>query len=157
MYKVYNVYIRYMMLLVHSGKIFVLVQQGQELGYRNSKITFKEENMTAEQKKKCHAIIHAASVAAGGAGAGMAQIPGSDNAVITPIQLTMTISLGKVFGVTLTESAAKAAIGSLAASTVGRTVTQVLVGWIPGVGNAINATTAAGLTESLSIMLWNRG
>ena len=79
MYKVYNVYIRYMMLLVHSGKIFVLVQQGQELGYRNSKITFKEENMTAEQKKKCHAIIHAASVAAGGAGAGMAQIPGSDN------------------------------------------------------------------------------
>ena len=50
MYKVYNVYIRYMMLLVHSGKIFVLVQQGQELGYRNSKITFKEENMTAEQQ-----------------------------------------------------------------------------------------------------------
>ena len=83
----------------------------------------------------------------------MAQIPGSDNAVITPIQLTMTISLGKVFGVTLTESAAKAAIGSLAASTVGRTVTQVLVGWIPGVGNAINATTAAGLTESLGWLL----
>ena len=68
------------MVFVYSGKIFVLVQQGQELGYRNSKITFKEEIMTAEQKKKCHAIIHAASVAAGGAGAGMAQIPGSDNA-----------------------------------------------------------------------------
>lgn len=83
----------------------------------------------------------------------MAQIPGSDNAVITPIQLTMTISLGKVFGVTLGESAAKAAIGSVAASTIGRTVSQVLVGWIPGVGNAINATTAAGLTESLGWLL----
>ena len=83
----------------------------------------------------------------------MAQIPGSDNAVITPIQLTMTISLGKVFGVALTESAAKAILASEAASTVGRTVSQVLVGWIPGVGNAINATTAAGLTESLGWLL----
>ena len=84
-------------------------------------------------------LIHTASVAAAGAGAGLAQIPGSDNAVITPIQLTMTISLGKVFDIDLSESAAKAALGSVAASTIGRTVSQVLLGWIPGIGNAINA------------------
>lgn len=105
--------------------------------------------MTSKQKRKCHTIIHAASVSCAGVGAGLAQIPGSDNAVITPIQLTMTISLGKVFGKSLTESTALAAIGSLAASTVGRTASQVLVGWIPGLGNAINATTAAALTEAL--------
>lgn len=105
--------------------------------------------MSDEEKKKCHAIIHAASVAAGGVGAGLAQIPGSDNAIITPIQLTMTISLGKVFGKTLSESAALAAIGSVAASTVGRTASQILVGWIPGLGNAINAATAASITEAL--------
>ena len=105
--------------------------------------------MTSDQKSKCNAIIHTASVAAAGAGAGLAQIPGSDNAVITPIQLTMTISLGKVFDIDLSESAAKAALGSVAASTIGRTISQVLIGWIPGIGNAINATTAAGLTEAM--------
>lgn len=105
--------------------------------------------MTDDEKAKCHAIIHSASVAAGGVGAGLAQIPGSDNAVITPIQLTMTISLGKVFGVSLTEAAAKAAMASVAASTIGRTISQVLIGWIPGIGNAVNATTAAGITEAL--------
>lgn len=105
--------------------------------------------MTDEQRKKCHAIIHTASASAAAIGGGLAQIPGSDNAVITPIQLTMTISLGHVFGKSLTQSTALAAIGSVAASTVGRTVSQFLIGWIPGVGNIVNATTAASLTEAL--------
>lgn len=105
--------------------------------------------MTSEQEAKCHAIIHTASVAAGGVGAGLAQVPGSDNAVITPIQLTMAISLAKVFDIRLTDSAAKAAVASVATSTLGRTVSQFLVGWIPGVGNAVNAATAASLTEAM--------
>lgn len=105
--------------------------------------------MTDEQRKKCHAIIHTASASAAAIGGGLAQIPGSDNAVLTPIQLTMTISLGHVFGKSLTQSTALAAIGSVAASTVGRTVSQFLIGWIPGVGNIVNATTAASLTEAL--------
>ena len=105
--------------------------------------------ITSAQKSKCKKIIHTASVAAGAAGAGLAQLPGSDNAVITPIQLSMTIALGKVFHITLSESAALAAIGSVAASTVGRTVSQVLVGWVPGIGNGINAGTAAAITEGL--------
>lgn len=109
--------------------------------------------MTDKQKAECHAIIHTASASCAGVGAGLAQIPGSDNAVITPIQLTMTISLGRVFGKSLTESTALAAIGSVAASTVGRTVSQVLIGWMPGVGNAINAATAASITETLGWLL----
>lgn len=109
--------------------------------------------MTLLQKKKCHSIIHTASIAAAGVGAGLAQIPGGDNAVITPIQLAMTISLGKVFDKSLTESTALAAIGSVAGATVGRTVSQLLVGWIPGVGNAINAGTAAAVTESLGWLI----
>lgn len=109
--------------------------------------------MTDGQRTKCHAIIHTASAAAAGVGAGLAQVPGSDNALLTPIQLTMTISLGKVFDINLSESAALAAIGSVAASTIGRTASQFLVGWIPGIGNAINATTAATLTESMGWLL----
>lgn len=52
----------------------------------------------------------------------LAQVPCSDNVVITPIQLTMAISLGKVFDIELDQSAAKAAaagIEAAAASTLG--------------------------------------
>lgn len=105
--------------------------------------------MTDAQKRKCEGIIHTASVAAASVGAGLAQLPGTDNAAIVPIQITMAIGLAKVFGIELTRSAALTAIGAASASTVGRTVSQFLVGWIPGVGNAVNATTAAGVTEAL--------
>lgn len=108
--------------------------------------------MTADQRSKCHAIIHTASASAAAVGAGLAQLPGSDNAAITPIQLAMTVSLGAVFGIQLIQSAA-AALASVAAATVGRAVSQVLVGWIPFVGNAINASTAAALTESVGWLL----
>ncbi len=111
------------------------------------------EFMTKEQKDKCHAIIHTASAAAGAVGAGLAQIPAGDNALLTPIQLTMTISLGKVFDIHLTESAALALTTTLAVHQIGRAASQFLVGWIPGIGNAINATTAAALTESMGWLL----
>ena len=58
-----------------------------------------------------------------------------------------------MFDIELTETAAKAAIASAAASTIGRTAVQFAVGWIPGLGNAINATTAAGLTEAMGWIL----
>ena len=109
--------------------------------------------MTDTQKAKCHAIIHSASASAAAVGAGLAQIPCSDNAVITPIQLVMTISLGRVFGLELTESAAGAAVASVAAATVGRTVSQILIGWIPIAGNLVNAGTAATVTEAIGWLL----
>ena len=65
----------------------------------------------------------------------------------------MTIRLGNVFGMQLEESAAKAAIGSVAGATIGRAVSQCLVGWIPGIGNAINAGTAASVTEALGWLI----
>ena len=105
--------------------------------------------MTSREIGLCNGIIHSASAAAGAVGGGLAQLPGSDNLIITPIQLTMAISLGKVFGIELDQSAAKAAVASAAAATIGRTASQVLIGWIPGVGNIINAATAATLTETM--------
>lgn len=109
--------------------------------------------MTRKQRIKCHAVIHTASVAAGGVGAGLAQIPGSDNAVITPIQFAMTVSLGEIFDIKFTDSAAAAALTTLTGSTVGRGISQALIGWLPGMGNAVNCTTAAGITETLGWML----
>ena len=105
--------------------------------------------MTSREVGLCNGIIHSASAAAAAVGAGLAQVPGSDNLIITPIQLTMAVSLGEVFGISLDQRAAKAAVASAIAAKIGRTTAQVLIGWIPGIGNIINAATAATLTEAI--------
>ena len=111
--------------------------------------------MTHDETVKCNAIIHSASGASAAVGAGLAQLPCSDNAIITPIQLTMAISLAKVFGLTINDGAAKAAVASAAAAVVGRTASQVFCGWFPVIGNIINAATAAGVTEAIGWALAN--
>lgn len=105
--------------------------------------------MTDEQKSKCHKIIHTAAVSAGAIGAGLAPIPGSATVPITGIQIGMIVSLGAVFGLDITKSAAASILGGAAASIGGQTVSQFLVGWIPFLGSVINATTAVSITEGL--------
>lgn len=110
-------------------------------------------NITSAQRGKCHAIIHSASVSAGAIGAGLAQVPCSDSLLIAPIQVAMTVALGRVFGLELTDSAAKASLATVASTTVGRAISQVLLGWIPIAGNIINASTAASITETMGWLL----
>jgi uncharacterized protein (DUF697 family) len=105
--------------------------------------------MNEEQRIRCHAVIHSASTAAAAVGAGLAQIPVADNAVIVPIQVTMVVALGNIFNQHVTDSVANGMILGSAASLVGRTISQFFVCWIPVVGNAINATTAAIITEAI--------
>jgi uncharacterized protein (DUF697 family) len=105
--------------------------------------------LTREEREKCGSIIHQASGAAALVGSGMAQIPLSDAVLIAPIQIKMITAIGSVFDVDLTESAAKGLFAALSASCVGRVASQLLVGWIPIVGNLVNACTAAGLTEAM--------
>lgn len=105
--------------------------------------------MTTAKKIQSHAIIHAAAVAAGGVGAGLAQIPCADSIPLSGIQITMIVSLGGIFGTKITRSAANAVVLAFAASYAGRSATQLAAGWIPGFGNAMNATTAAALTEAM--------
>ena len=105
--------------------------------------------MTKSKERKCHKIIHSASASAGAAAAAASQVPGSDSAIIVPIQVTMIISLGKVFGETIDKSWAKSALASYIATFVGRKISQFAIGWIPGLGNVVNASTAAGVTEMI--------
>jgi uncharacterized protein (DUF697 family) len=109
----------------------------------------KKLDIPSDMLNKCNGIIHTASVACGGVGTGMAQIPASDNAVIVPIQMGMIVSLGAVFGLKISDSAAKSIMASAGASITGRTVSQFLVGWMPLIGNTINTATAAGVTEAI--------
>ena len=105
--------------------------------------------MTDDEKTKCHAIIHTATVAAGGVGTGLAQLPGSDTIPITAIQVGLVISLGAVFGMEITKSVATSIVGGFLSAASGRFISQILVGWIPGIGNIINAGTAVAITETL--------
>lgn len=105
--------------------------------------------MTDKEKKNCHHIIHTNSLAAAGIAAGLAQLPNADIAPLMALEVEMVMALGRVFDISLTQSAAKGLVASLAGATVGRGISQWLVGWIPGWGNAINATTAASVVEAL--------
>lgn len=105
--------------------------------------------LTREEKSRCHKIIHFTAVAASGVGGGLAQLPGTDNSIIVPLQIGMIIKLGSVFGMTISKSSAEATLATLIATIAGRGISQTLVGWIPGFGNVINASTAAGVTEMI--------
>ena len=100
----------------------------------------------ATKAEKRHALIHAAACAVGG---GLAQAPGADTAVITPIQVAMTVALGAEHGTPISKTAAAELILPFSAAALGRGISQCLLGWVPGLGNAINAITAAALTEAI--------
>ncbi|MDY6399828.1 MAG: hypothetical protein SPL10_04160 [Synergistales bacterium] len=112
--------------------------------------------MTDSERSKCHAIIHTATAACTAVAGGLAQLPGSDYVPISAAQITMVIGLGQVFGQSISKSAAQGIIKGLAGASVGRFLSQVVVGWIPGFGNAVNAATAASITEALGWKVANK-
>jgi uncharacterized protein (DUF697 family) len=103
--------------------------------------------LTYDEKVKCNAIIHTASVATGAMG--IIPIGPADTLMITPTQIRMIISLGVVFNIRVTESVAKSILSGLALSIVGRFVASTLLNFIPIVGWIIKGGTAAGLTEAI--------
>ncbi|MDR2465403.1 MAG: hypothetical protein LBD38_03905 [Streptococcaceae bacterium] len=120
-----------------------------------AKILKQTKMMNREKKKKAALIIHAASLGAGSVGAGLAQLPGSDAAIIVPIQVAMVVSLSKLFDRPLKEGVAKSLVMQTTATMVGRGVSEFLVGWIPIAGNVINAGTASIITETLGWIIAN--
>ena len=105
--------------------------------------------MTESEKKVCHGIIHGNAVVAGGIAAGLAQLPCGDVAPLAALEVEMTLSLAKVFGISIDKAGATSLLASLAGTTIGRGASQIRVGWIPGVGNAINAGIAVSVVEGI--------
>lgn len=86
---------------------------------------------------------------AGGVGSSIAQIPGSDLPILMTLQTAMIIAIGTEYDCTITKANAKAILFTLPAGYGGRALSQYLIGWIPGYGNAINASTAMAMTEAI--------
>lgn len=107
--------------------------------------------MPKDLKKKCKIAIHTATTAAAAAGA--IPIPMSDAVPITSAQILMVVSLGKIFGFTLSNGVAKSIAGVALTRQAGRALFTNILKCIPGAGTVmggiIGATTASALTEAL--------
>ncbi len=108
-----------------------------------------------DQEQRCAAIIHGASVAAGGAAA-VAVLPGSDFVAIAPIQVGMIVALADEFDVPVTESAVKSTLYASLGGIVGRGGAGLLLRWLPGYGNVVRAGVAASVTQALGWTLVRR-
>jgi len=86
---------------------------------------------------------------AGGVGSGLAQIPGSDMPILMALQTAMIVAIATEYDCTITKANAKSMLLTLPAGYGGRALSQYLIGWIPFYGNAINASTAAAITETI--------
>ena len=112
--------------------------------------------MTKAQDEACSDIIHGAALEAAGSAAVTAQMPGVDNIAFVVLVGKMIIQLAGVFDISLSAGNVAATAytvgvsflsGGFAIALTARTASQWLVGWIPFVGNAINAASMAGLVE----------
>lgn len=99
--------------------------------------------------RSVNSIIHSASCLAAATAAGLAQVPGSDAPVLAAIQADMIRDIAAYYNEEITTVRALSLVATFSATAVGRFVSQWLVGWIPGLGNAINASTAAAITEGI--------
>ena len=107
--------------------------------------------MPKSLEKKCHIAIHSATTAAAAAGA--IPLTMSDAIPITVAQITMIISLGKIFDIKLSDSTAKSIASVGLTQVAGRFIVANTLKAIPGptqlVGSFVSATTAATITEAL--------
>jgi uncharacterized protein (DUF697 family) len=107
--------------------------------------------LMASAKQKVHGIIHAASNACAGVDGGLAQVPESDSGAIAPIQTTMIIAIASEHGIEITHAAAADLLLTFSATVRSQVPfsRQALAGWLPGIDNAVNDSTAAALTEAI--------
>lgn len=105
--------------------------------------------MNEDQRSRCRILIHGASATAAAVGGGLAQVPGADAVLIMPIQAGMIMALGDVFGIKMSKSVAMSVTYATLGSLLGRGGAKVLLRWLPGVGNLVNAGVAASITETM--------
>ncbi|EOL45875.1 YcjF family protein [Enterococcus caccae] len=109
------------------------------------------QGVDAKTRKKCHKIVHAASLTA--AIIGCSPIPFSDAILLVPVQLTMMARLHKLFGQSWSESMGKSLGKEIVVVGLGKSAVGNIIKLIPAVGTvtgaAINATVASTITETL--------
>ncbi len=101
-----------------------------------------------EKDKVAHKAILTAITAAGVAG-GANPLPLSDELIIAPIQMTLAVSLAKIYGFTNLGSNIITLLQTQVVSLIGRQMAASLTKFIPVVGQVINAGVASGITAGI--------
>jgi uncharacterized protein (DUF697 family) len=113
---------------------------------------------TQQQINSAHLIIHSCAAASATAAGAWSAIPfagpfsmmvGADTPVLASITAGMVVSLGKLFGQSLTKGAAMGVVGNLLGLVFGVNIARGLMSLIPGAGTMINAATTATLQETI--------
>ena len=111
--------------------------------------------MNANQKKKCHAIIHSHAVAAAAGNA--APAPGLGIAVDMVTMTTMAMALCTVFGGNIRQETAKtlaiAALKNTMLKQPIRTLTKELSKLVPGLGQVVAPSIAVVMIEAAGWVL----
>lgn len=94
-------------------------------------------------------IINTAATLASAAAGTLAQLPGGDTPLVMMIHVSMIMKIAAHHGIRTTERQVIPLLGVFAAAQAKRTLSQWFLGWIPGLGNIMNASVAACLTQSI--------
>jgi len=117
------------------------------LGVKNAE---EKNNMTAEQEKQCHAIIHTHAVAAGAGNA--IPVPGLGVAADVGTMVTMAMALSAVFGDDIGENVAKnVAVAALKRTVLKqplKTIAKEASKLIPGLGQVVAPAVSVGMLEA---------
>lgn len=101
-----------------------------------------------ERESRCEVIIGGASTAAALA-AGGAVFPGSDAAILLPIQVAMVVALSREFGVRPSDSLITSTVYATVAQAFGKSSAGLLLRWTPIAGSAVRAGVAATMTQAV--------
>lgn len=102
-----------------------------------------------EKHAKVNRIVHGGATVAAGLSAALAQMPGTSRGPITAIQVIMVSQIAETYGCKVSRAAVLGFIIKKAASQIGVHATTEVMGLVPGAGNAIKASIAFGMTESI--------
>ena len=106
----------------------------------------------ASTMQKVQDIIHDASNGSAEIDRGLAQAPESDSEAIVPIRTSMIMAIASAHGIEITHAAAADLLLKFSATIQKRQAPvsrQALAGWLPGIDNNTNDSTAAALTEAI--------
>jgi uncharacterized protein (DUF697 family) len=101
-----------------------------------------------QKKDEAQKIIHGVAVASSSISSAL--IPFSaDTSALTSLHVGMIQALAKIFGLKLDARGAMGILHEISGPLLGQVSSKTLLGWIPGVGNWINASVTTGFTEAL--------
>jgi predicted GTPase len=134
-------------------RLFDVLPKAAQLKY--ARATRIAEEASGELMKKLDGMAHAAiatSATTAGAAVLVNPLPASDWVALVPIQLSMIVAIGAIYGKTITPSTAKETIAALGFGFAARTVFQGVISLLPGVKNVLGPPYAFAATHALGLM-----